>query len=146
MVRSGSSKEIANASGMSIVPFVSRHLVYFGNVPGAAIRNHPDLRHTVSERHCRNEKAQAPGRTDRIPSHLCLAHYRPGLIGYQTGARIVRQAQEQTEPEYIRPCTVSSKLAVTPVASKSTYDVRWGKPDMGIEIQFARVTEAGQPE
>jgi hypothetical protein len=55
-------------------------------------------------------------------------------------------AQEQTESEYIRPCTVSSKLAVTPVASKSTYDDRWGKPDMGIEIQFARVTEAGQPE
>ena len=131
---------------MSIVPFVSRHSVYFGNVPGAAIRNYPDLRHTVSERHCRNEKAQAPGRTDRMPSHPCLAHYRPGLIGYQTGARIVRQAQEQTEPEYIRSCTVSSKLAVTPVASKSTYDVRWGKPDMGIEIQFARVTEAGQPE
>jgi hypothetical protein len=53
-------------------------------------------------------------------------------MGYQTDACIVRQAQERTGPEYIRPCTVPSKLAVTPVVSKSTYDVRWGKPDMGI--------------
>ncbi len=81
-----------------------------------------------------------------MPSHLCLAHYGPGLMGYQTGARIVRQAQEQTEPEYIRSCTVSSKLAVTPVTSKSTYDVRWGKPDMGIDIEFAVAMDAGQSE
>jgi hypothetical protein len=73
-----------------------------------------------------------------MPSHLCLAHCGPGLMGYQTGARIVRQAQEQTEPEYIRPGTASSKQAVTSSASKSTYDVRWGNLDMGIEIQFAR--------
>ena len=73
-----------------------------------------------------------------MPSHLCLAHYGPGLMGYQTGARIVRQAQAQTEPDYIRPGTASSKRAVTPAASKSTYDVRWGNLDMGIEIQFAR--------
>jgi hypothetical protein len=81
-----------------------------------------------------------------MPSHLCLAHYGPGPMGYQTGARIVRQAQDQTGPEYIRPDTVPSKLAVTPVASKSTYDVRWGEPDMGIDIQFARTTEAGPTE
>ena len=93
----------------------------------------------------RHGKAQAPGRTDRMPSHLCLAHCGPGLLGYQTGARVVRQAQEQAGPEYIRPDTASSKRAVTPSASKSTYDVRWGNLDMGIEIQFARIREAGQP-
>jgi hypothetical protein len=71
-----------------------------------------------------------------MPSHLRLAHYGPGLNGYQSGARIVRQAQEQTEPEYIRPGTASSKQAVTPAASRSTYDVRWGKPDMGAEACF----------
>jgi hypothetical protein len=76
--------------------------------------------HFVGPSQCSNKKAQAPGRTDRMPSHLCLAHYRPGLIGYQTGARIVRRAQDQTGPEYIRPCTVPSTLAVTPAASKST--------------------------
>src|SRR3982750_96580 len=32
-VRTRSSDEIANASGMSVVPFVSRHSVYFANVP-----------------------------------------------------------------------------------------------------------------
>jgi hypothetical protein len=81
-----------------------------------------------------------------MPSHLCLAHYGPRLMGYQTDACIVRQAQEQIMPEYIRPDTASSTLAVTPAASKSTYDVRWGKPDMGIEIQFAGVREAEQPK
>jgi hypothetical protein len=81
-----------------------------------------------------------------MPSHHCLAHYGPGLMGYQAGAYIVRQAQEQTGPEYIRPDTASSELAVTPAASQSTYHVRWGKPDMGIETQFARVTEVGRPE
>ena len=59
-----------------------------------------------------------------MPSHLCLAHYGLGLIGYQTGARIVRQAQEQTEPEYIRPCTVPSEPAVTPAALE-VHNVRW---------------------
>jgi len=73
-----------------------------------------------------------------MPSHLCLAHYGPGLTGYQTGACIVRQAQEQAVQEYIRAGTASSKRAVKPSASKSTYDVRWGNLDMGIEIQFAR--------
>jgi hypothetical protein len=69
-----------------------------------------------------------------MPSHLCLAHYGPGLNDYQTGACIVRQAQEQTEPEYIRPGTASSKSPVTPAASNSTYDVRWSKPDMGTKV------------
>jgi hypothetical protein len=35
-------------------------------------------------------------------------------MGYQTGARIVRQTQEQTEPEYIRPGTASLEPGVTP--------------------------------
>ena len=34
------------------------------------------------------------GANGRDASHLCLAHYGPGLIGYQTGARVVRRAQE----------------------------------------------------
>jgi len=33
----------------------------------------------------------------------CRACYGPGLIGYQTGTCIVRQGQEQTGPDYIRP-------------------------------------------
>lgn len=66
-----------------------------------------------------NEKAQAPGRTNGMPSHLHLAHCGPGLIGVQTGARIVRQTQEQAGPEYIRPGAASSRQAVTPAASKS---------------------------
>ncbi|WP_457093859.1 hypothetical protein [Microvirga sp. P5_D2] len=41
----GSSEEIANASGMSVVPFPSRHSVYFANVPTAAILDQPRLRH-----------------------------------------------------------------------------------------------------
>ena len=85
-----------------------------------------------------HEKAQAPGRTDRMPSHLRLAHDGPGLMGYQTGACIVRQARDQAGPESIRPGTASSTLEVTPAASESTYDVRWGNPDKAIEIQFAR--------
>jgi hypothetical protein len=47
--------------------------------------------------------------TDRMPSHLCLAHDGPGLMEYQSGARIVRRAQEQAAPEYIRPDTAASK-------------------------------------
>jgi hypothetical protein len=65
-----------------------------------------------------------------MASHLCLAHYGPGLIGYQTGACIVRQARDQTGPEYIRPHTVTSKRTVMPVASQSKYDVRWGELDV----------------
>ncbi len=76
-----------------------------------------------------------------MPSHLCLAHYGPGLMGYQTGACIVRQAQEQAEPDYIRPGKASSKRAVTPAARevhiRCPLGVRWGKPDMGSETQFA---------
>jgi hypothetical protein len=60
-----------------------------------------------------------------MPSHLCLAHYGPGLIRYQTGARIVRRAQEQAGPEYIRPGTASSKQAVTPAAIEVHNNVRW---------------------
>jgi hypothetical protein len=37
-----------------------------------------------------------------MPSHLCLSHYGPRLIVYETGACIVRQTQEWTGPEYIR--------------------------------------------
>jgi hypothetical protein len=81
-----------------------------------------------------------------MPSHLSPRQLRAWADRVQTGTCIVRQAPDQTGPEYIRPHTVTSKLAVTPVASKSTYDVRWGEPDMGIEIEFARTTEAGQPE
>jgi hypothetical protein len=52
-------------------------------------------------------------------------------MGYQTGARIVRQAQEQAESDYIRPDKASSRLAVTPAALEVHNNVRWGKPDMG---------------
>ena len=71
---------------------------------------------TNSQVSTENRKAQAPGRTDRMPSHLCLAHYGPGLIGVQTGARIVRQAQEQAGPEYILPGIASLEPALTPAA------------------------------
>jgi hypothetical protein len=57
---------------------------------------------------------------------------------YQSGARIVRQARDQTGPEYIRPYTVASKPAVTPAAFEVHINVRWGLPDMGIETQSAR--------
>ena len=59
-------------------------------------------------------------------------------MGYQTGACIVRQVQDQTGPEYIRPCTVPSKLAVTPAALEVHNNLRWGKTDMGTETEFAR--------
>ena len=71
-----------------------------------------------------------------MSSHLCLAHYGPGLIGYQSGACIVRQAQEQTGPEYIRPRTITSKRAVTPAACEVHNIVRWGKTDMGTNACF----------
>jgi hypothetical protein len=41
------------------------------------------------------------------------------------GARIVRQAQDWTGPEYIRPGTVPSRLAVTPAALEVHNNVRW---------------------
>ena len=44
-----------------------------------------------------------------MPTHLCLAHYGLGLNGYQTGARIVRRAREQTGSEYIRPNPIPTK-------------------------------------
>jgi hypothetical protein len=66
-----------------------------------------------------------------MPSHLCLAHYGPELIEYQTGACIVRQAQEWTGPEYIHPCTVPSKPAVTPAASQVHNNVRWERAHRG---------------
>ena len=65
-------------------------------------------------------------------------------MGYQTSARTVRQAQKQAGPEYIRPDTASSKQAVTPAASKSTYDVRWSKPDMGSEACFYKGLHIGR--
>ena len=40
-------------------------------------------------------------------------------------------------PEYIRPGTVSSTLAVTPAAIEVHNTVRWGKPDIRIDIKFA---------
>ena len=76
-----------------------------------------------------------------MPSHLCLAHYGPGLNRYQTGACIVRQVQEQTGPEYIRPDTVSWKQAVMPAASQLHNNVRWCKPHMGMEAWLRK----GQP-
>lgn len=47
------------------------------------------------------------------------------------GARIVRRAQDQTLPEYIRPGTISSERAVTPAASEVHRYVRWDRGDMG---------------
>ena len=41
------------------------------------------------------------------------------------GACIVRQAQDWTGPEYIRPGTVPSRLAVTPAALEVHNNVRW---------------------
>jgi hypothetical protein len=37
-------------------------------------------------------------------------------------------------PEYIRPGTVSSTLAVTPAAVEVHNNVRWGKSDTRIDI------------
>jgi hypothetical protein len=59
-------------------------------------------------------------------------------MGYQTGACIVRQAQEWTGPEYIRPRTVPSKPAVTPAACEIHNNVRWGNADMGTEACFCK--------
>jgi hypothetical protein len=44
-------------------------------------------------------------------------------------------------PEYIRPGTVSSTLAVTPAAVEVHNNVRWGKSDMGVEKQSARARQ-----
>ena len=73
----------------------------------------------------RHEKAQAPGRTGGMPSHLSPRLLRAWANRVQTGACIVRQAQERTMPEYIRPGTVSSTLAVTPAAVEVHNNVRW---------------------
>ena len=116
-----------------------------------------------------NEKAQAPGRTGGMPSHLSprLLRAWADLVqrivrtqraasaksGYRfsapndapdkrrsigwipkvestfgsdaLGACIVRQAQDWTGPEYIRPGTVPSRLAVTPAALEVHNNVRW---------------------
>jgi hypothetical protein len=72
-----------------------------------------------------HEKAQAPGRTGGMPSHLSPRLLRAWADRVQTGACIVRQAQERTMPEYIRPGTVSSTLAVTPAAVEVHNNVRW---------------------
>ncbi len=122
--------EHGEAGATSLRPAIYRRAEAYGSSA--------PLRRTDASRCGPNEKAQAPGRTDRMPSHLCLAHYGPGLMGYQTGACIVRQAQEQAGPEYTRPGTASSKPAVTPAALKVHNNVRWGKPDMGFETQSAR--------
>ena len=84
-----------------------------------------------------NEKAQAPGRTGGVLSHLLPRLLRAWADLVQTGACIVRQAQDWTGPEYIRPGTVSSTLAVTPAALEVHNTVRWGKPDIRIDIKFA---------
>jgi len=57
-------------------------------------------------------------------------------MGYQSGARIVRQAQDQAGRKYIRPGTASSTLAATHAALEVHNIVRWGKPDMGAEACF----------
>jgi hypothetical protein len=54
-----------------------------------------------------------------------LASYGAWADRVQTGACIVRQSQERTMPEYIRPGTVSSTLAVTPAAVEVHNNVRW---------------------
>ena len=60
-----------------------------------------------------------------MPSHLSPRLLRAWADGVQTGACIVKQAQEQTGPEYIRPGTGSSTLAVTPAAVEVHNNVRW---------------------
>jgi hypothetical protein len=86
------------------------------------------------------EKPRLRGQRAECLRISCRASYGPGLIGYQTGARVVRQAQERTVPEYIRPGTASSMLAVTPAAVEVHNNVRWGKLDIRIDIQFASRT------
>ncbi|KLK94647.1 hypothetical protein AA309_02340 [Microvirga vignae] len=81
----------------------------------------------------------------------CRASYGPGLIGVQTGACIVRQAQEQTGPESIRPDTVSSKLAVTPAGLEVHNNVRWvnliwGLKDNPQERACAQLEAGSQPD
>lgn len=66
------------------------------------------------------EKPRLRGQRAECLRISCRASYGPGLIGYQTGARIVRQALEQSVPEYIGPSTGSSTLAGRPPLSKST--------------------------
>jgi hypothetical protein len=63
-------------------------------------------------------------------------------MGYQTGARIVRRAQEQADPSWHGLIEAGGDARRFEVHNT----VRWSTPDIGIEIQFARVTEAAQPE
>src|SRR3954453_12496029 len=72
-----------------------------------------------------HEKVQAPGRTGGMPSHLSPRLLRAWADRVQTGACIVRQAQERIMPEYIRPGTIPSTLAVTPAAVEVHNNVRW---------------------
>jgi hypothetical protein len=87
------------------------------------------------------EKPRLRGQRAECLRISCHASYGPGLIRYQSGARVVRRAQERTAPEYIRPGTVSTTLAVTLAAVEVHNNVRWGKPDIRIDIQFASGTE-----
>jgi hypothetical protein len=66
-------------------------------------------------------------------SHLSPRRLRAWAEGYQSGACIVRQAQDRTGPEYIRPYTVPSRQPVTPAALEVHNNVRWCKPHMGMK-------------
>jgi hypothetical protein len=55
-------------------------------------------------------------------------------MGYQTGARVVRRAQDKAGSEYIRPDTTTSKLAVTSAAVEVHNNVRWGASDIRIDM------------
>jgi hypothetical protein len=61
-------------------------------------------------------------------------------------ACIVRQAQEQTGPEPIRPDTLPLKLAVTHAASQVHNNVCRGKPDMGWKLACAKAFISVEPE
>jgi hypothetical protein len=60
-----------------------------------------------------------------MPSHLSPRQLRAWANRVQSGACIVRQAQDRTGPEYIRPRTVPSKPAMTPAAFEVHNNVRW---------------------
>jgi hypothetical protein len=91
-------------------------------------------------------KAQAPGRTDGMPTHLSPRLLR-AWADWGPDGRSHRQASAGIGRAGVHPSWHGLiEQAVTPAASKSTYDVRWGEPDMGIEIQSARDTEAEHRE
>ena len=79
-----------------------------------------------------------------MPTHLRLAHYGLGLNRYQTGARIVRQAGEQAEPEYIRPDTTSSKPGSDARRLEVHNNVRWGIGDMGMKAWLCKSPHPGR--